>query len=364
MFFMYLIKLSFLIIFIYWIIKPNHPRSNKCSNTSNNNYNNSYNDNYSNSNNFNNKPIIEQEDYEEIDLSNLLTPDKKIITFVGTSKNGTSFIVNNIAQLMSSIGINTAILDTTRNRNAYYIYTKNEEQLRETASKSIEGLTKGITNGIKVNNNLTVYTSLPNENEDMKNVDRVLETLVKNYSLILIDTDFDTPLRYFKQSQETYLVQTMDVLTIQPLTAFLKELKGKNILDEKKLRIILNKNVRIRGIKDETIIGGMAFYNDPAMSFMTELFDRDRVKYVSIPFEEETYIRYLEGVIDCEISLKGYSKVFLQTLKELGNMIYPMVSAGRNNTKYTPPSAGYNGNRGGNFSSDMNNTLNRMKNSY
>lgn len=342
----------------------NNYSNNYSNNYNDNNYNNSYNDNYSNSNNFNNKPIIEQEDYEEIDLSNLLTPDKKIITFVGTSKNGTSFIVNNIAQLMSSIGINTAILDTTRNRNAYYIYTKNEEQLRETASKSIEGLTKGITNGIKVNNNLTVYTSLPNENEDMKNVDRVLETLVKNYSLILIDTDFDTPLRYFKQSQETYLVQTMDVLTIQPLTAFLKELKGKNILDEKKLRIILNKNVRIRGIKDETIIGGMAFYNDPAMSFMTELFDRDRVKYVSIPFEEETYIRYLEGVIDCEISLKGYSKVFLQTLKELGNMIYPMVSAGRNNTKYTPPSAGYNGNRGGNFSSDMNNTLNRMKNSY
>ena len=105
----------------------------------------------------------------------------------------------------------------------------------------------------------------------------------------------------------------------------------------------------------------MAYYNDPSMSFMTELFDRDRVKYVSIPFEEETYIRYLEGVIECEISLKGYSKVFVQTLKELGNMVYPTVTAvSRNNRNYQPPSAQMNG--GGNFSPNMNNTLNKMKN--
>lgn len=303
---------------------------------------------------------VEQESYEEIDLSNLLTPDKKIATFVGTSKNGTSFIVNNLAELMSSMGINTAILDTTKNRNSYYIYTKNEEQLRETATHSIEGLANGVARGIDVNRNLTVYTSLPDENDTINHVDKILETLLQKHSLILIDTDFDTPLGYFKQSQETYLVQSMDILTIQPLTAFLKELKMKNILDERKLRIVLNKVVRIRGIKDATIIGGMAFYNDPSMSFMTELFDRDRIKYVSIPFEEETYIRYLEGIIECEISLKGYSKVFVQTLRELGNMIYPIVtSTSKNNRNYQPPSM--NMNVGDKFSSNMNSTLDKMR---
>ena len=84
---------------------------------------------------------------------------------------------------------------------------------------------------------------------------------MKNYSVILIDCDFDSPIGYFKQSQETYLVQTLDILTIQPLTAFLRELKAKNILEEKKLKIILNKVVRVRGITEKTIIGGMAFYN-------------------------------------------------------------------------------------------------------
>lgn len=341
-------------------IMPQEPQVSEPNSYENNLYNtNTYSANSYDSNSINER-IETQENYEEIDLSNLLTPDKKIVTFVGTSKNGTSFIVNNVAELLSSMGINVAILDTTQNRNSYYIYTKNEEALREIATHSIERLSQGVANGISVNQNLTVYTSLPDEDDKIDHVDKILETLLQKHSLILIDTDFNTPLRYFKQSQEIYLVQSMDILTIQPLTAFLKELKAKNILEDSKLRIVLNKVVKIRGIKDSTIIGGMAFYNDPSMSFMTELFDRDRIKYVSMPFEDETYIRYLEGIIECEISLKGYSKMFLQTLRELGNMIYPVVtSAPRNNKNYQPPSAQTNG--GGNFSSSMNDTLNKMR---
>ncbi len=307
--------------------------------------------NYSNT--FFTKPqqIVEPE-IEKIDLSYLLTPDKKIATFVGTSKNGTSFLVNNLAQELSSAGVNTAILDTTQNKNSYYIYTDNEEGLRNVAAHSIDNLANGIANGIKVNNNLTVYTSLPDEGQAIVNSDKILETLLKNHSLILIDTDFKTPLGYFEKSQETYLVQTLDILTIQPLTAFLRDLKSKNILDEKKLRVIINKAVKIKGITEKTIIGGMAYYNDPAMSFMTELFDRTLMRYVSIPFEEETYIRYLQGVIDCKISLKGYSKLFMQTLKELSNMVYPLTNT------YRPQSIN------GGFSANMNNTLNQMRNNY
>lgn len=291
---------------------------------------------------------------ETVDLSYLMSADKKIVTFVGTSKNGTSFIVNNLAELLSSSGVNTAILDTTKNRNSYYIYTKNEEELRNTATHSIRDLANGIATGIQVNRNLTVYTSLPDEGEDIINVDRILETLLKNHSLILIDTDFETPMGYFVQSKETYLVQSVDILTIQPLTAFLRELKARNVLDERKLRVILNKTVRVRGITDKTIIGGMAFYNDPAMSFMTELFDRTMMKYVTIPFEEETYTRYLENVIECNISLKGYSKMFMQSLKELSGMVYPVSG------NYVPPSA----NTDSGFNPSINNTLNQMRNRY
>ena len=302
----------------------------------------------------NNKNI----DIEKIDLSGLLTSGKKVAAFVGTSKNGTSFIVNNLAEMLSTAGIDIAILDTTKNRNSYYIYTKNEEELRKIAEQSIVGLSQGIASGIEVHKNLTVYTSLPEDNEAIEHADKILETLLKKHTLILIDTDFKTPSRYFEQAQEIYLVQSLDVLTIQPLTAFLRELKSKNILEDRKLRIVLNKAVKIRGITDKTIIGGMAYYNDPAMSFMTELFDRTLIKYISIPFEEETYIKYLENVIECNVSLKGYSKGFLQSLKELGNMIYSVGG-----TTYRPPTAnGYNSQNA--FSPGMAQTLNQMKNNY
>ena len=299
---------------------------------------------------------------QTIDISSLLTSDKKIVTFVGTSKNGTSFIVNNVAELLSSMGINVAILDTTVNRNSYYIYTKNEEALRNIAANSIEQLSQGVANGIQVNKNLTVFTSLPDEGDAISKVDEILETLVKNYSLILIDCDFNTPIGYFKQSMETYLVQSLDILTIQPLTAFLRELKAKNILEEEKLKIILNKFVKIRGINEKTIIGGMAFYNDPSMSFMTELFDRSLIKYITIPFEEEIYTKYLEGIINCDINLKGYSKTFMQVLRVIGNMIYPLVSG---KGTYRPPTVGENNqSQMGTFSPSMNETLNQMKRKF
>ena len=334
---------------------------NQYDRQANDDYNTNVYNNYSVANSMN--MTRTNNDYvQTIDISSLLTSDKKIVTFVGTSKNGTSFIVNNVAELLSSMGINVAILDTTMNRNSYYIYTKNEESLRNIAANSIEQLSQGVANGIQVNKNLTVFTSLPDERDSISRVDEILETLVKNYSLILIDCDFNTPIGYFKQSLETYLVQSLDILTIQPLTAFLRELKAKNVLEEEKLKVILNKFIKIRGINEKTIIGGMAFYNDPAMSFMTELFDRNMIKYITIPFEEEIYIKYLEGIINCDINLKGYSKTFMQILKALGNMIYPLVSG---QGTYKPPTVGGNNNsQMGTFSPSMNDTLNQMKKNF
>ncbi len=270
--------------------------------------------------------IMNQEPYADINIAELLTKDKKIVTFVGTSKNGTSFILNNIAELLSSQGINVAVLDATKNRNSYYIYTKNEEPLRRIAYTSIKDLARGTSKGLKVNNNLTVYTSLPHEQEAIKEVKPVLETLLKYHSLVLIDCDFDTPEEYFEQAHEIYLVQSMDVLTIQPLTEFLRDLKIQEILVESKLRVIINKFVKLKSVAEKAIIGGMAFYNDPAMSYMTELFDRNSVKYITIPFEQDIYTRYLDGLINCNITLKGYSKGFMQTLKQLANSVYPLIS--------------------------------------
>ena len=171
-----------------------------------------------------------------------------------------------------------------------------------------------------------------------------------------MDCDFNTPAEYFGVAQEIYVVQTMDILTIQPMTAFLRDLKAKDILKPEKIRIVINKEMRVRGLTAKTIIGGLAFYNDPAMSFMTELFNKDTVKYGVIPFEEDVCSKYLEGVMDCEITINGYSKNFNMKLKELANMVYPLVG-----NKYKPV-GDYSSNY--KFSSEMNNTLEQMRNKY
>lgn len=295
-------------------------------------------------------------------LSGLLTRDKKVVAFVGTSKNGTSFLVNNVAEMLSQKGINTAILDLTQNKNAYYIYTENEENLRQVSYNCIDNLRRGNAQGIQVHKNLTVYTMLPGENEDINDYEHILETLVQNYSLVILDCDFDTNYGYFKEAQELYLVQSLDVLTIQPLTAFLRNLKAKNVLDPEKIRVVLNKVVKLRSVTDKTIIGGMAYYNDPAMSFMTELFNKDTVTYCSIPFEEQAYSKYLEGLVNCKITLNGYSKNFMAVLSKLADMVYPLIN-GSNNKGNT---ANYNNNyhNPNYFSNSMNNTLDKMKNNY
>ena len=306
----------------------------------------------------NSKEVETKQQYiESINLDGLLTRDKKIVSFVGTSKNGVSFLVNNLAEAISKKGIKTAILDLTQNKNSYYIYTQNEEELRRKAFSCIPDLVNGLAHGIQVNKNLDVYTTLPEESDELNNYRKIITTLAQNYSLILMDCDFNTNYGYFKNCQEIYLVQSFDILTIQPLTAFLRDLKAKNVLNTEKLRVVLNKALRVRSVNDKTIIGGMAFYNDPAMSFMTELFNKDTIQYCVIPFEEQTYSRYLEGLVNCEISLNGYSKNFMMSLEKLVNMVYPLIDGGnRKNTSYNTNPNG--------FSNDMNATLNKMKNTY
>ena len=136
-------------------------------------------------------------------------------------------------------------------------------------------------------------------------------------------------------------------------------------MQESKIRIILNKLLRVRGVSGKNIVGGMSNYNDPEMSFMTELFDRNTVRVVAqIPFDEDVYARYLEGLIECEIKLNGYPKEMKAKLTSLGEVIYPLLpnsSVGNKKSKI--------GSKGGyqysnSFSSGMNDTLNNMRTRY
>ena len=310
------------------------------------------------------KKLVSQDkkDFIAPDLTSVLSKDKKAVIFVGTSKNGTSFLVNSLGMMFASIGINTAILDMTQNRNSYYLSTRNDERLRQMAVESTVKLRDGIAMGVEVVKGLTVYTALPGIKDDFSDAETILSTLIKNYSLVLIDADFNTNFGYFSAAQEIYLVQSLDVLTIQPLTAFLKELLDAGILTTEKVKVVLNKEVAVRGLTRKLLVGGISTYNDPAMSIMTNLFDRNLVQVASIPFDQNVYSKYLENIVECKYDISGYPKKFVEALKILANMVYPLVSKQRDISQAgVSPNIPINQPKAEPFTNDMSSTLDQMR---
>ncbi len=277
------------------------------------------------------KKDIEQYDDKVVMIKDLLKENRRLVSFVGSSQSGTSFFVNTIASFLAMQGIEVAILDATKNKSSYFIYTKNEEVLRRTATESIDNLSNGIANGIKVNEHLTVYTSLPAKYDTIKKVEPILQTLLKNHTLILVDCDFDTPMTYFSYSQEIYLVQTMDILTIQPLTELLLKMKNNDIQLENKIRVIVNKYVTLENVSEREIVSGISFYNDPSMSFMRQLLNKANVKYCVVPFVLEAYTKYLNCVANCNIDVRSFPQQVVQMLTIIANNICPALMQNRQN---------------------------------
>ena len=59
------------------------------------------------------------------------------------------------------------------------------------------------------------------------------------------------------------------------------------------------------------------------MAYMKELFNRNSVRYMIIPFEKEIYEKYLSDVANCNINTAGYPYGFVQKLNELSSEIIP-----------------------------------------
>lgn len=261
-------------------------------------------------------------------LDGFINENKRIIAFIGSSKNGTSFLVNSVAVLLSSVGVKTAILDMTTNRNSYYIATSSDKELKNKASKILENLEKGNAEGIEITKTLSVFTSVPDNGKVYSDAENIYKTLLGEYDLILVDTDFNTNYGFFAGASEIFLVQSLDILTMQPFTRFLKNLKDENILKDENVKVVINKEIPLRGISRKVIVGGISTYNSPTMSYMTKLFDKDTVTVCSIPFDITVYQRYLENIVYCKYDISGYPKKFIEDLKILSGLVYPKYKTG------------------------------------
>lgn len=334
----------------------------------------------------NNRASLIEDNINEIQNENnnfVIAGNGKMVTFVGATKNGTSFIVNCLALLLANEGIKVAIADFTRNKNSYYLFTDNDSDKVKIAANSMKKLSNGVVEGLKVKNNLYLFTSVPDENADERlDKNKVLNTLSQNFDIVMLDCDLQSDPTYLAKADEIYLIQSMDVFTIQPLTKFLSDYK--NTIDVSKLHIVINKYLKLKKLDFKMVIAGMSKYNDPSMALQRDLFDAKKISYNLIPFDIRTYSSYLEAIALCKINMNEFPNNVMDSLYELKSRVYPLVDQqgedrnkirNKNNMKNNMKNNNfnvsnlnavnsniYNNPNNSAFSSDMNSTLNKMRN--
>ena len=107
--------------------------------------------------------------------------------------------------LFSQAGIKTAIVDTTKNKNSYYMFTNNNAKLGNIAASSLKKLAKGQVEGLNLNPSLTVFTGLPGDVDELYlDVDTIVNTLSMNFDVVILDCDFSTDDKYFAKAKEWY----------------------------------------------------------------------------------------------------------------------------------------------------------------
>ena len=256
--------------------------------------------------------------------------NKKMVVFVGSNKVGTTFVTNAIAHSVASAKVKTAILDMARDKSMYYLYNQNDKSMRKKAAECMQRLSDGEDWYLDTNNNfLKVYTTVPGAVTDVRKGYKhksIIDTVIKNNTFVIVDADFTTPIDYFEQAAEIYIIQDLDLLKMPDVTLFLRELKNRGI-DMRKIRIIINKYIKT-SLTPKQILQTLSYYSDPEMSFVDELLPT-KLDYAVIPYNLNNYAKYVDSICRGVISYKGYSEEFLQTIDEISQMVYPRVSSER-----------------------------------
>ena len=234
---------------------------------------------------------------------------KKTVCFVGAPKVGTRN------------KIKTAIVDLTKKRDTYTIYTYDNEGKRHIAAESLKYASNGLNEPL-IYDKLSIYTGMPGEDRKTYNASAALETISSNSNAILIDTDFTTPIDYFRICQEIYIVQDMDILNINQLTMFLRNLKSKGI-SMNKLRVIINKHVKCT-LTAKDILDGIATYTSFDLKMYDELFNSSTIPYYILPFDIDNYRKYIEMVYKYSNKFATFTEDFKQNLEGIINSIYPV----------------------------------------
>lgn len=245
---------------------------------------------------------------------------RKTVCFVGAPKVGTTFCINAIGTYLARKKIKTALVDMTRKRDLYTIYTYDNTGKRNIAGDSLKYASSG-KNEPLIYDKLSIYTAVPGEDRKSYNPSLLVDTIVKNNNVVLIDADFSTPLDYFRLAQDIYIVQDMNILNISQITMFLRELKQRGIGMEK-IKIVINKYVDC-SLSSRDIVDGIATYTSYDLKMFDELFNPKRMQYFILPFDVENYKKYIDMVYKYSNKFSSFTKEFQENLNQIINTIYP-----------------------------------------
>ncbi len=245
---------------------------------------------------------------------------RKTVIFVGAPKAGTTFCINAIGTYLARKKVKTAMVDMTRKRDLYTIYTYDNTGKRNIAGDSLRYASSG-KNEPLIYDKLSIYTAVPGEDRKSYNPNLLVDTVSKNNNVVLIDADFSTPLDYFRLAQDIYIVQDMNILNVNQITMFLRELKQRGIGMEK-VKIIINKYVDC-SLTTKDIVDGIATYTSYDLKMFDELFNPKRTQYFVLPFDVENYKKYIDMVYKYSNKFSTFTKNFQDNLNEIINTIYP-----------------------------------------
>ena len=250
---------------------------------------------------------------------------KKMVVFVGPNKAGTTFVVNAVAHAMANEKIMTSVLDMTRDKGMWYIYS---QQYSTAMQKKMANYMQRISDGeelfIETSNPFLKIYSAPGSISDVRRGYKhknIMDVVRNNANVVLVDADFTTPIDYFDHADEVYVVQDLDILKMPDTTLFLRELKNRG-MNMKKIRVILNKYVKTATLNSKKLIQVMSTYSDPGMTYMESELLPSKVDFSTIPYNINNYTKYTEALCTGLNNYKGYSNDFLAVISEIVSKIY------------------------------------------
>ena len=128
----------------------------------------------------------------------------------------------------------------------------------------------------------------------------------------------------------------MDILNINQVTMFLRELKSRGI-PLSKLRVIINKHVKC-ALTSRDILDGIATYTSYDLKMYDELLNVNQIPYFILPFDVENYTKYVEMVYKYSNKFATFTDFFKENIFKVINSIYPVAGTMKgSSSSYSAP---------------------------